>query len=73
MGMGDIKLYSVLGVLLGWQGVFNVIFFSVVFVTGYGIVQIIRNKITRKTTVPVAPFTLLAMVVAMALGIGSMV
>ena len=72
MGMGDVKLFSVLGILMGFQAVFNVIFFSVLLVVIYTVIQFARKKIDRKSTVPVGPFALMGMMVSMVLGIGGM-
>ncbi len=72
MGMGDVKLFAVLGILLGFQAVFNVIFFSVLLVALYGIFAMIFKKKDKKTTVPLGPFALAGMMVSIVLGIGGM-
>lgn len=72
LGMGDVKLFSVLGILMGFQAVFNVIFLSVFFVAVYTVIQYARKKIDRKSAVPVGPFALIGMMISMVLGIGGM-
>ncbi|MDR0381404.1 MAG: A24 family peptidase [Oscillospiraceae bacterium] len=69
MGMGDVKLFGVLGLLLGWDGVFYVILHSVVLVAGYGLVMMARKKLDRKATLPIGPFALLSMLVSVFLGL----
>jgi Flp pilus assembly protein protease CpaA len=69
MGMGDVKLFGVLGLLLGWDGVFYVILYAVALVAGYGIVMMVRKKMDRKTMIPIGPFTLLSMLVSVLLGL----
>ena len=69
IGMGDVKLFAVLGILLGWTGVFDLIFLSVLLVAVYGIFLIFRKKLTRSSEVPIAPFALLGITLMMLLGI----
>ena len=72
IGMGDIKLFSVLGILLGWQATFNVIFFSVLFVAVYGVYRVVRKKDSKKSSIPVGPFALFGMITGVCLGMGGM-
>lgn len=69
MGMGDVKLYTVLGLMVGWQGVFNLILISLVGSVVYGLVMIASKKMDRKSLIPMGPFTYIAMIVAILLGI----
>lgn len=69
IGMGDVKLFAVIGLLLGWVGVFNVIFLSVVGVAVYGVVMICREKKDKKSLVPVGPFAFIGMAIAILLGV----
>lgn len=69
IGMGDVKLFSILGLLLGWTGVFDLIFFSVLFVAGYGIVLLLRHRLERNSQVPIGPFALAGMAAIMLLGV----
>ncbi|MBQ8815273.1 MAG: prepilin peptidase [Lachnospiraceae bacterium] len=69
MGMGDVKLYTVLGLMVGWQGVFNLILISLVGSVVYGLVMIASQKMDRKSLIPMGPFTYIAMIVAILLGI----
>lgn len=68
IGMGDVKLFGALGTLLGWTGVFDLIFLSVLFVAGYGIVLLLRGKLDRGSQVPIGPFALAGMAALLLLG-----
>ncbi|MDD5923177.1 MAG: A24 family peptidase [Clostridia bacterium] len=70
VGMGDIKLFSVLGILMGPFAVFNVIVYTVLLTAVYGIVMMLRKKKNKKSVVPAGPFALAGMMIAMFLGIG---
>lgn len=69
MGMGDVKLFAVLGMLLGWQDVFIVIFISIVGVAVAGIILLLIKKVDFKSTIPIGPFALMAMAISVLLGI----
>lgn len=69
MGMGDVKLYTVLGLMVGWQGVFNLILISLIGSVVYGLVMIASKRMDRKSLIPMGPFTYIAMIVAILLGI----
>lgn len=69
VGMGDIKLYTVLGLLLGWEGTFTVLFFCIFCTAVYAIVALFIKKKDKKTMVPIGPFTWLGMTIAILLGI----
>lgn len=69
LGAGDIKLFSVLGLLMTWRGVFNMIFFSVLFIAAYGVFQLATKRMTKNSQIAMGPFTLLAMGVVILLGI----
>lgn len=69
IGMGDIKLYTALGLLLGWAGVFAVMFFSILCMAVYGIAALLLHKKEKDSQVPMAPFTLLGMLLYILIGI----
>lgn len=69
MGMGDVKLFAVLGMYLGWQDVFVVIFLSIVGVAIVGTVLILMKRMKLKSAIPIGPFVLGAMMVSILLGI----
>lgn len=69
MGAGDVKLFSVLGLLLGWEGVFLLIFLTTLFIAVTGIILILRKQKEKSSRLPAGPFVLLAMAAAMLLGV----
>ncbi len=69
MGPGDVKLFSVLGLFLGWEALFPVIFFTILCIAVVGIVLIVAKKKDKKSQLPAGPFTLAAMAVAILLGV----
>lgn len=69
IGMGDVKLFGVLGMVLGWTGVFDLIFLSVLLVAVYGIVLLLRRQLNRKSQVPIGPFAFAGMILMMLLGV----
>lgn len=62
MGMGDIKLFIVLGIWLGWFGCLMVIFISSMLGSLLGIVGIMTNKVKFKQQLPFGPFIVIATV-----------
>ncbi|WP_254843993.1 prepilin peptidase [Virgibacillus dokdonensis] len=56
MGGGDIKLFAVLGLFIGVQGVLWTLFLASLFGVLYGVVQMIRKRRKRKEPLPFAPF-----------------
>ncbi len=58
IGMGDIKLFGVLGMYFGYD-ILYVMFFSFLCSALYSFLMIIRKKKSRKDTIPLAPFVFL--------------
>ncbi len=52
MGMGDVKLAAVLGVLFGWQAALFVIYFACVLGAIYGVSGIYCKRFTRFSKIP---------------------
>lgn len=69
MGAGDVKLFALLGLFLGWQGEFNVILFSVLGMALSGIVLMLMKRKNRRSLLPMGPFALFGMLLALLLGI----
>lgn len=69
IGAGDIKLYGVLGFLLAFRGIFNVLLYSMVVSAITGIVLLISKKKKSKDSLPLAPFTLIGVAVSIILGV----
>lgn len=69
IGAGDIKLYGILGFLLAFRGIFNVLLYSMIVSAITGIVLLISKKKKTKDSLPLAPFTLIGVTVAIILGV----
>jgi leader peptidase (prepilin peptidase)/N-methyltransferase len=55
MGGGDIKLFAVLGLFLGWKGILLTLFISSLYGGVIGGVALLMNAITRKQPIPFGP------------------
>ena len=69
VGMGDIKLFGVLGLFFGWQGIFNIILFAIIGVVVYGCILLVRKKINKKSAMPMGPFAYIGVAIAIMLGV----
>jgi len=56
MGGGDVKLFSLLGFLLGAKQIMIIFFFSSFFGALYGLMMMIFGQYNRKTAIPFGPF-----------------
>ncbi|MBU9721912.1 MULTISPECIES: prepilin peptidase [Bacillaceae] len=56
MGGGDIKLFGVIGIILGLKGVLMTIFIGSLIGAIVGGVGLLTKKVTRKTPIPFGPF-----------------
>ncbi|NLY89433.1 MAG: prepilin peptidase [Firmicutes bacterium] len=60
MGMGDVKLLAMIGVYLGWQRIFFVLFLASLLATAVALVLIATKKMTRKDPIPFGTFLAVA-------------
>ncbi|XZF77965.1 prepilin peptidase [Bacillus sp. AL-1R] len=56
MGGGDIKLFSVLGIILGWELTFITFMLACFSGSIYGLVVILSGKLKRQNPIPFGPF-----------------
>ena len=56
LGMGDVKMFFVIGLLYGLSNTYSILLFSVLVMAIVSIVLLIMKKVTRKTAIPMAPF-----------------
>lgn len=68
VGMGDVKLFAVIGAYVGGGNIMTVVFLTVMVSAVYSIIMLVRKKIKLKEEIPFAPFALAGTVMAMALG-----
>lgn len=68
VGMGDVKLFAVIGFYVGGGSIMPVVFLSALSSALYSVVMLALKKISLKAEIPFAPFVLVGMILAMALG-----
>lgn len=68
IGMGDVKLFCVIGLYVGSGVIMTVVFLSVVVSAVYSIVQLVRRKTKLKDEIPFAPFVWIGMILTMVIG-----
>ena len=68
LGMGDVKLMTMLGGLIGWKGVLVTTFSGSVFGSIAGLVLILSKGGGRKSKVPFGPFLSLGALISILLG-----
>lgn len=73
MGGGDIKLLAMIGVLLGWQGVFFTIFTASGIGTIVGLLTMVRQRKDMKLAIPFGPFLSLGAILYVFFGPGIIV
>lgn len=56
LGMGDVKLFAILGLLYGVMDTYSILLFTIVIMAIVSIALLIAKKVTVKTAVPMAPF-----------------
>jgi prepilin signal peptidase PulO-like enzyme (type II secretory pathway) len=56
MGVGDIKLAFLMGLLLGWPGIFIALFLAFFIGAAAGVLLMILGKKTMKSQIPFGPF-----------------
>ena len=68
LGMGDVKMFFVLGLLYGLENTYSILLFSIIIMAVISIILLAAKKVTRKTAVPMAPFVALGFLVCILLG-----
>ena len=61
VGMGDIRLFALIGMFLGLYGLVNIMFYSMFMAAITGIVLLISKKAARKTQLVMAPFVFIGL------------
>lgn len=59
LGMGDVKMFFVLGLLYGLTDAYGILLFSIIAMGVVSIALLIAKKVTAKSTIPMAPFVIL--------------
>jgi Flp pilus assembly protein protease CpaA len=60
VGMGDVRMFSILGLLYGMNDTFSILFMTILFMSVYGIVCAIMKKKDMKSMVAMGPFAWVA-------------
>jgi len=65
MGIGDIKLAFLIGLLLGWPNIFVALFFAFLIGAIIGIGLILTHRKTLKSEIPFGPFLVTSTFIAL--------
>ena len=68
IGLGDVKLFAVIGMYVGAQRTYIVILASLLFAAGYGVARVIRKRLKVKDEIAFAPFTAIGTIIILGLG-----
>ena len=68
LGMGDVKLFFVLGLLYGVADTYSILLFSVIIMAIISLILLATKKVTLKTAVPMAPFVVLGFILCILAG-----
>lgn len=68
IGLGDVKLFTVMGFYLGFSLNYIVLFFSLIFAALYSVWSIFRKKLKAKDEIAFGPFVALGLWAALLLG-----
>lgn len=58
VGMGDVRVFGILGLLYGLNYTFSIVFFTILFMSVYGIGAVLCKRKDMKSHVPMGPFIL---------------
>lgn len=58
LGMGDVKMYIVVGLYIGIYGTYNILFYAVLSLLIIAVGLFLLKKVTKKSRLPFGPFTL---------------
>ncbi|MBQ7433883.1 MAG: prepilin peptidase [Lachnospiraceae bacterium] len=70
LGMGDVKLFTVLGLLYGLTDTCLLLFFTMLLMAVVCLFLLSRKQVTGKTTIPLAPFLAVGFLLTVYLGRG---
>ena len=68
LGMGDVKMFFVLGLLYGITDTYSILLFSMMIMAAVSIILLILKKVTTKTAVPMAPFVAIGFMLSIIAG-----
>lgn len=68
LGMGDVKMFFVLGLLYGLTDTYGIFLFTIIPMGLFCIALLLLKKATRKTTIPMAPFVVVGFILSIIAG-----
>lgn len=68
LGMGDVKMYMVVGAYIGIYGVYNTMFYSILVLLVITGVLFLLKKVDKKSQMPFAPYTYVGYVLILLMG-----
>ena len=68
LGMGDVKMFFVLGLLYGLTDTYGILLFSVIIMGIVSVALLIAKKVTTKTAIPMAPFVVFGFLLSILAG-----
>lgn len=68
LGMGDVKMFFLLGLLYGLADAYAILLFSLLIMAIVSLILLATKKVTVKTAIPVAPFVVLGFILCMIAG-----
>lgn len=69
LGMGDVKLFSVLGLCYGLAGVYSLLVAALLAMAAFALVLWIGKRVTLKSSLPMAPFAMVGFLVNLFFGL----
>lgn len=68
LGMGDVKLFFVIGLLYGFMDTYSILLFTVILMALISVILLIMKKVTAKTAIPMAPFVVFGFLIGILAG-----
>ena len=68
VGMGDVKLFAIIGMYVGSDSIFYCILLSMIASALYSVVMVLRKKVTVKDTIALGPFITIGTVLTFLIG-----
>ncbi|MBD5544096.1 MAG: prepilin peptidase [Lachnospiraceae bacterium] len=68
LGMGDVKLFGAIGLMMGFYGMYNTLFYAAAFITLFVIGGLVLKKMNRKSHIPFGPFVFIGYIAVILMG-----
>ena len=69
LGMGDVKMFFVIGLLYGLENTYTILLVSMLIMAIVSVILLITKKATKKSAVPMAPFVAVGLLINIILGV----